>query len=53
MDLLLNPRYYVFHLAIFAVALVLVATLVHELRKPKSDPNDNPDTKRMNDLLKD
>jgi hypothetical protein len=53
MEILLNPRYYVFHLAILFIALSLIATIVYELRKPKSDPNKDPDTKRMNDMLKD
>ena len=53
MDLLLNPQYYVFHLAILFIALSLIATIVYEMRKPKRDPNEDPDTKRMNDLLKD
>jgi len=53
MEILLNPRYYVFHLAILAIALVLVGTIVYELRKPKNDPNDDPETKRINDMLKD
>jgi hypothetical protein len=53
MELLTNPRYYVFHLAILFIALSLIATIVYELRKPKRDPNENPDTKRMNDMLKD
>jgi len=53
MDMLTDPRYYVLHLAILFIALALIATLVHELRKPKKDPNDDPDTKRINDMLKD
>jgi hypothetical protein len=53
MEMLLDPRYYVFHLAILLIALSLIATLVYEMRKPKRDPNEDPDTKRMNDLLKD
>ncbi|BDY12260.1 hypothetical protein [Hydrogenimonas cancrithermarum] len=39
--------------AITFIAVGLIATLVWELRRPKQDPNDNPDTKRMNDMLKD
>ncbi|WP_300366889.1 hypothetical protein [Hydrogenimonas sp.] len=39
--------------AIALIAAGLIATLVWELRKPRRDPNDNPDTKRMNDMLKD
>jgi hypothetical protein len=39
--------------AIVMIAAGLLATLVWELRKPKRDPNENPDTKRMNDMLKD
>lgn len=35
------------------IAITLIATLILELRKPKRDPNENPDTKRMNDMLKD
>ena len=53
MEMLLDPRYYVLHIAIFLIAAGLIATLIHEMRKPKKDPNDNPDTKRMNDMLKD
>lgn len=53
MSILLDPRYYVFHLAIFIIAVSLIATLIHEMRKPKHDPNEDPDTKRMNDMLKD
>ena len=39
--------------AITFIAVSLIATLILELRKPKRDPNENPDTKRMNDMLKD
>ncbi|WP_456381388.1 hypothetical protein [Hydrogenimonas sp.] len=39
--------------AIVAIAAGLFATLIWELRKPKKDPNEDPDTKRMNDILKD
>ncbi len=39
--------------AIGLIAAGLIATLVWEMRKPKRDPNDHPDTKRMNDILKD
>ncbi|WP_457605637.1 hypothetical protein [Nitratifractor sp.] len=53
MELLTDPQYYVFHIAIFLIAVSLIATLIHEMRKPRHDPNDNPDTKRMNDLLND
>ena len=49
----MESRYLVFIYAILAIALVLISTIVWELRKPKKDPNDNPDTKRMNDMLKD
>ena len=53
MPSLLDPRYFVLHLAIAAIALVLLTTLFVEMRRPKKDPNDDPDTKRMNDMLKD
>jgi heme/copper-type cytochrome/quinol oxidase subunit 2 len=39
--------------AIVLIAASLLATLVWELRKPKRDPNEDPDTKRMNDMLRD
>jgi len=39
--------------AIAFIAVSLVATLIWELKKPKRDPNENSDTKRMNDMLKD
>ena len=39
--------------AIVLIATGLIATLIWEMRKPKRDPNENPDTKRMNDMLKD
>jgi len=40
-------------IAIILIAISLIATLIVELKKPKRDPNENPDTKRMNDMLKD
>ena len=39
--------------AIIFIAAGLLLTFFRELRKPKRDPNENPDTKRMNDILKD
>jgi len=50
-EMLLNPRYYVLHIAIALIAIALLATLFYEMRKPKKDPNHNKDTKRMNDIL--
>jgi len=52
-QIIFDPQYYVFHIAIFFIAASLLATLFYEMRKPKKDPNDDPDTKRMNDMLKD
>ncbi len=40
-------------IAIVVIASGLLATLIYEMRKPKKDPNRDPDTKRMNDMLKD
>ncbi len=48
-----EPRYFVLIVAIVLIAISLIATLVYEMKKPLRDPNDDPDTKRMNDLLKD
>ena len=46
-------RYIWLLIAIAVIAIALLTTLIVEMRKPKTDPNDNPDTKRMNDMLKD
>ena len=45
-------EYIPFFIAIAVIAVTLLGTLVYELRKPKRDPNDDPDTKRINDMLK-
>jgi len=51
--LLLQPKYFVLHIAIIIIAVTLIWSLVHEMKKPYKDPNENEDTKRMNDILKD
>ena len=51
--MLLDPRYLTLHIAIILIAVALIGTLIYELKKPLEDPNDDPDTKRMNDILKD
>ena len=48
-----DMRYIWLLIAIAIIAIALLTTLIVEMRKPKADPNDNPDTKRMNDMLKD
>jgi hypothetical protein len=45
--------FFIMHIAIAFIALSLIATIIYELRKPPVDPNEDPDTKRMNDMLKD
>ncbi|NPA51013.1 MAG: hypothetical protein GXO02_05235 [Epsilonproteobacteria bacterium] len=52
-DIIFEPRYLVMHIAIVVIALFLLATLIYEMKKPKKDPNEDPDTKRINDILKD
>jgi uncharacterized membrane protein len=52
LEILFNPRYYVLHIAIALIAIALLSTLFYEMKKPKRDPNENEDTKRMNDILK-
>jgi len=52
-SMLLDPRYLTLHIAIALIAIGLIATLIYEMKKPLKDPNDDPDTKRMNDILKD
>ena len=53
MDIIINPRYFIIHLAIILIAVGLIATLIVELKKPVKDPNEDEDTKRINDILKD
>ncbi len=53
LNLLLDPRNYLLHIAIFLIAVTLIWSLVHEMRKPIKDPNEDEDTKRMNDMLND
>ena len=53
LSMLLDPRYLTLHIAIILIAVALIGTLIYELKKPLEDPNDDPDTKRMNDILKD
>ncbi len=52
-NLLLDPSNYVLHIAIALIAVTLIWSIVHEMKKPYKDPNENEDTKRMNDILKD
>jgi len=53
LGLLLQPRNYILHIAIVIIAVTLIWTLIHEMKKPYKDPNEDEDTKRMNDILKD
>ena len=48
-----DMRYFSLIIAIVVVAVVLIGTLIWEMKKPIGDPNDDPDTKRMNDILQD
>ena len=52
-ELLFRPDNYTLHIAIALIAVTLIATIVYEMRKPIKDPNEDKDTKRMNDILKD
>ncbi len=52
-ELLFRPDNYTLHIAIALIAITLIATVVYEMRKPIKDPNEDKDTKRMNDILKD
>jgi hypothetical protein len=52
-DLLFRADNYVLHIAIALIAIVLLSTLIYEMKKPIKDPNEDKDTKRMNDILKD
>ena len=52
-ELLFRPDNYTLHIAIALIAITLIATIIYEMRKPLKDPNQNKDTKRMNDILKD
>ncbi len=52
-ELLFRADNYVLHIAIVLIAITLIATVIYEMKKPLKDPNENKDTKRMNDILKD
>ena len=52
-ELLFRPDNYTLHIAIALIAITLIATVIYEMRKPIKDPNEDKDTKRMNDILKD
>jgi len=52
-EMLFRADNYVLHIAIALIAIGLIATLIYEMKKPLKDPNENKDTKRMNDILKD
>jgi len=50
---LFKPENNMLHFAIAIIAISLLATLFYEMRKPIKDPNEDEDTKRINDMLKD
>jgi len=52
-ELLLRSDNLILHIAIVLIAIILISTLIYEMKKPIKDPNENKDTKRMNDILKD
>jgi len=52
-ELLFRADNYILHIAIALIAITLLATIFYELKKPLKDPNENKDTKRMNDILND
>jgi len=52
-EMLFKADNYVLHIAIVIIAIILIATVVYEMKKPLKDPNEDKDTKRMNDILKD
>jgi hypothetical protein len=52
-ELLFRADNYVLHIAIVIIAVSLIATLIYEMKKPLKDPNEDENTKRMNDILND
>jgi len=52
-EVLFKPENNILHIAIALIAISLIITVVYELKKPLKDPNENKDTKRMNDILND
>jgi len=52
-ELLTKPSNYTLHIAIALIAITLIATIIYEMKKPLKDPNEDKDTKRINDILKD
>ncbi len=51
--LLMQPRNYVLHIAIALIAIVLISTLIYEMKKPVDKSKMDEDTKRINEILKD
>jgi len=52
-ELLFRADNYLLHIAIAIIAVALIATLIYEMKKPLKDPNEDENTKRMNDILND
>ena len=52
-EALFKPENNILHIAIAIIAVSLIATLIYELKKPFKDPNEDKNTKRMNDILND
>ncbi len=52
-NMLFDPSNYILHIAIVLIAVTLIWSLVREMKKPLKDPNEDKDTKRINDILKD
>jgi hypothetical protein len=50
---LFTPENNILHYAIALIAISLLASIFYEMKKPIKDPNEDADTKRMNDMLKD
>jgi len=52
-NILLQQKYLIMYFAIFVIAVLLISTIIIEMKKPYKDPNENEETKHFNDMLKD
>ncbi len=51
LDMLFEPQNYLLHLAIALIAITLLWTLIHEMRKPGNTHSKDEKTKKMNEIL--
>ena len=53
LDMLFEPQNYLLHIAIALIAIILLWTLIYEMRKPGNTHRKDKKTKKMNEILHD